>query len=72
MGGEVEEDGKTIKVPGLRDESQPARGMLVRCVATPIKTRAGNDFTKLSWKPVEQTADEIQARRAVQEGKKAA
>lgn len=71
-GGEVDEGGKKVQVPGLKDASQPGRGMLVKCVAVPITTKSGNPFTKLVWHPVKQTAEEIQARRAIQEGKKAA
>ena len=33
----------------LCSEEQPARGLRVRAMANVIQTRAGNDFTKVTW-----------------------
>lgn len=77
LGGEVEdENGKKVRVAGLRDPEQPGRGMLIKCVAIPTVTRAGQQFTVLNWETVPEeagnSAEEIAKRREAQEGKKAA
>ena len=80
IGGDVAETddagnptGKKVFEPGISHKSQPARGMLIKCVGVPIITKANKKpFVKLNWAPVAQTADEVKARRAAQEGKAAA
>lgn len=80
IGGDVAETdaagnptGKKVFEPGISHKSQPARGMLIKCVGVPILTQKNKKpFVKLNWSPVAQTADEVRARRAAQEGKAAA
>lgn len=63
----------TAEQPGIPHKSQPARGMLVKCVGVPGLTKARKvPFVKLNWYSVAQEPAEIQARRAAQESGKAA
>lgn len=64
---EVDDAGAEMVV----SDAQPLNGTILRATAVNLKTRAGKDFTKVSWEKYEGTVEEAKALRAAAMGKAA-